>query len=70
MAWKMFFGKDKAALLVRNLGLKRMLSDEELKPAAFLYAVILLEPHMKAGRMDDIKSPWFDHTAERSTAAS
>jgi hypothetical protein len=40
---EIFFGQDRAALLARRLGLKRMPSDEELKPAAFLHAVKLLE---------------------------
>jgi Fe-S-cluster containining protein len=49
---EIFFGQDKAAPLARRLGLKRMPSDEEPKPAAFLYAVILLEPQYEADRMD------------------
>lgn len=40
---EIYFGKEKAALLARRLGLKRMPSEEELKQAALLYAVTLLE---------------------------
>ena len=40
---EIYFGKDKAASLIRKLGLKRMPVEGELKSAAFLYAVILLE---------------------------
>ncbi len=40
---EIYFGRDKAAHLARKMGLKRMPSIEELKPAAFLYAVLLLE---------------------------
>ncbi len=40
---EIYFGREKAALLVHKLGLKRMPDDEELKPSAFLYAVSLLE---------------------------
>jgi Fe-S-cluster containining protein len=40
---EIYFGREKAALLARRLGLKRMPSDEELKPTALLYAVTLLE---------------------------
>ncbi|NMB85325.1 MAG: Flagellin N-methylase [Methanosaeta sp. PtaB.Bin018] len=38
-----YFGRDKAMPLVKMLGLKRMPEDEELRPAAFLYAAVLLE---------------------------
>ncbi|HSD58541.1 MAG TPA: YkgJ family cysteine cluster protein [Methanotrichaceae archaeon] len=40
---EIYFGREKAARLARKLGLKRMPSDEELKPIALLYAVTLLE---------------------------
>lgn len=40
---EIYFGREKAALLAHKLGLKRMPDDEELKPAAFLYAVTLRE---------------------------
>lgn len=40
---EIYFGMEKAALLAHKLSLKRMPDDEELKPAAFLYAVTLLE---------------------------
>ena len=39
---EIYFGPEKAALLARRLGLARMPEDEELKSAAFLYAVSLL----------------------------
>lgn len=39
---EIYFGPEKAALQARRLGLKRMPEDEELKSAAFLYAVSLL----------------------------
>lgn len=39
---EIYFGREKAALLARKLGLKRIPSDEELGPVAFLYAVTLL----------------------------
>ena len=40
---EMYFGRGKAAYLARKMGFKRMPSTEELRPAAFLYAVLLLE---------------------------
>jgi len=40
---EIYFGRDKVTPLVKKLGLKRMPEDEELKPAAFLYAAVLLE---------------------------
>lgn len=40
---EIYFGREKAALLARKMGLKRMPNDEELKPAALLYAVTLME---------------------------
>lgn len=40
---EIYFGREKAAHLARELGLKRMPSDEELRPTALLYAVTLLE---------------------------
>jgi Fe-S-cluster containining protein len=40
---EIYFGKERAALLARKLGLKRLPSDEELKPTALLYAVTLME---------------------------
>ena len=39
---EIYFGREKAALLARRLGLARMPEDEEIKPSAFLYAVNLL----------------------------
>jgi Fe-S-cluster containining protein len=38
---EIYFGPDRAAVLARRLGLKRVQEDEELKSAAFLYAVSL-----------------------------
>ena len=40
---EIYFGRDKVTPLVKMLGLKRMPEDEELRPAALLYAVVLLE---------------------------
>lgn len=40
---EIYFGRDKVTPLVKMLGLKRMPEDEELRPAAFLYAAVLLE---------------------------
>ncbi len=40
---EIYFGREKAASLAHKLGLKRMPEGEELRPAAFLYAVTLLE---------------------------
>jgi hypothetical protein len=40
---EIYFGKEKAAYLARMMRLKRMPSNEELRPAAFLYAALLLE---------------------------
>lgn len=40
---EIYFGREKAVHLARKLGLKRMPSDEELRPTALLYAVTLLE---------------------------
>jgi Fe-S-cluster containining protein len=40
---EIYFGGEKAASLARKLGLKRTPDGEDLKPAAFLYAVTLLE---------------------------
>ncbi len=40
---EIYFGKEKTASLIRKLGLKRMPVEDELKPAAFLYAAVLLE---------------------------
>jgi Fe-S-cluster containining protein len=39
---EIYFGPERATLLARRLGLARMPEDEELKSAAFLYAVSLL----------------------------
>lgn len=39
---EIYFGREKAALLARRLGLKLIPGDEELRPVAFLYAVTLL----------------------------
>lgn len=39
---EIYFGREKAALLARKMGLKRMPNDEELKPAALLYVVTLM----------------------------
>ena len=39
---EIYFGRERAALLARRLGLARMPEDEEIKPSAFLYAVNLL----------------------------
>jgi hypothetical protein len=39
---EIYFGPERAALLVRRLGLPRMPEDGEMKSAAFLYAVRLL----------------------------
>ncbi|MHB8117529.1 MAG: YkgJ family cysteine cluster protein [Methanothrix sp.] len=39
---EIYFGQERAAHLARRLGLARMPEDEELKSAAFLYAVSLL----------------------------
>jgi Fe-S-cluster containining protein len=38
---EIYFGPEKAALLARRLGLKRMPEDEELKEAGFLYAATI-----------------------------
>jgi hypothetical protein len=43
---EIYFGKDKAASLIRKLGLKRMPMADEPKSTAFLYAAILLEPEI------------------------
>ncbi len=40
---EIYFGRERAEYLARKMGLKRMPGNEELKPAAFLYAVFLLE---------------------------
>jgi hypothetical protein len=40
---EIYFGREKAMLLARKMGPKRMPSDEELKPAALLYASVLME---------------------------
>lgn len=40
---EIYFGREKTASLAHKLGLKRMPEDEELRSAAFLYAVVLLE---------------------------
>lgn len=40
---EIYFGKETAASLAHKAGLKRMPEDEELRSAAFLYAVVLLE---------------------------
>ncbi len=41
---EIYFGRDNVVLLSRKMGLKRLPDDEELKPAAFLYAVLLVQP--------------------------
>jgi len=43
---EIYFGKDKAASLIRKLGIKRMPAEDELKSAAFLYVAILLGPEI------------------------
>ncbi len=40
---EIYFGKEKSSLLARQLGLKRIPADKELRPAALLYALMLLE---------------------------
>ena len=40
---EIYFGRDRAVLLARKMGLMRMPTDEELRPAALLYAVILMD---------------------------
>ncbi len=47
---EIYFGKEKSALLTRQIGLKRMPGDEELRPAALLYALMLLEMQEKSYR--------------------
>jgi hypothetical protein len=46
---EIYFGRERAEHLARRLGLKRMPSDEEIKPAALLYAVTLLEAEKEEG---------------------
>jgi Fe-S-cluster containining protein len=41
---EIYFGRERAAMFARRLGLVRMPEDEEMKPAAFLYAVKLAPP--------------------------
>jgi len=45
---EIYFGPERAALLARRLGLKKMPEDEELKEAGFLYAVSLLGEREKS----------------------
>ena len=46
---EIYFGEDKASTLARKLGLRRMPHDEELLPAAFLYASTLRGPPNSEG---------------------
>lgn len=40
---EIYFGRERAVLLARKMGLKRNPEDEELKPAALLYVITLME---------------------------
>jgi Fe-S-cluster containining protein len=42
---EIYFGQERAVLLARRLGLRRMPEDEELRQAAFLYGVYLVSLH-------------------------
>jgi len=46
---EVYFGQEKAAWMARKLGLKRIPTDDELRPAAFLYAAVLLGPSLACG---------------------
>ena len=45
---EIYFGRDKAAMLARKLGIKRMPEADELKQVAFLYAVVSLDSDSEA----------------------
>ena len=40
---EIYFGRERASILAKRLGLRRLPGDEEIRPGAFLYAVALIE---------------------------